>query len=1646
MSLEDLVDRVYSGAHGRPSRPAERPGRTIEDLIEKVYGPREVDPASQRSEMPERASDVGSEGARLTIGQPEFVNPPGDRAAQPEPGFWEGLGGAVRSVPAQFVGGAQRVAGHLQAMMGREAEAQLTPKGPLAPAVQDPSTPARITLTRGGQPVLGEPDPAQRIAAAREQAAAGVARAEQAERDLRAVTPQRVGTAGQAVISLGQSAAPTLTGIAAGVLTKNPQLAMLIAGGGGGLMQGAETYGEAFAKTGDHRRAGVAGAVDAVLEGAGEALPLGIALKPGTPIAARLFNTIAAEAGQEAATQVMQDLHAFLNYNPEITLKEAWENLKVATLAGGLGGAVYGGAGAAIEGRGAAADVERMFDSVRPQVEPRRGSGFRPREVERPAGTVAVPITGEEEAWITQAARADRTAVPEGMRLVSGRLAMPEEAAGAVQEWLGSRVTAVPDQAPASLQDVQEALGEASGEPVARVEMETGEEPRAPGPMAVLPPTGTSETLAGQAPGLPALERADVDLPLAPQGDVPTHYRAAQPVRVTFEDGRVAEYLVKGMTPAHALWVAQERAFPGARVEALERAQPRAAGARAIPAAAPVAGASPAAVSSFAPGSRYTPLVDDAALPGSAGRVEGTPIRREDVLIPFLEALGAPIYEGRVRGRKRLGFYLPGKEAVRIKNKSDLEVAAHELAHLIDDRVFNGFGTRKGAPRTRPWVTGPSAHAYAQELASVSYDKSKVYEGWAEYVRLWMTQPAKARAAAPEFTKWFERFVQTHEYGPAIRKAQEGMRSWFEQDALNRARSKIGESRPLNEFLDGFWDRARQATVDDLHGIYRMERELTGEVAPVGAYETARTTRGAYAMVEGALRYGHPVRKSDGSTTFEGVGLEQILAPLSANLEEFLLYAVGRSAHELAGQGREHLFTPSEIRAMVGLERPEFRKAFEQYQAWNKGIVDFAEALGIINPETRALWRRAQYLPFYRVQQPRPTSRAGGVEGNWSGIHQLTGGTGNIRDVLQNMLQNASMLITEALRNEARAQVAALAEMAEGGGRFMVKIAPESRKVGVDRDQVRVALLEAAGLKGAGAQAAHAVKFVDMLFDQAPAFFDFFMHGQSPRGDNVVAVMRKGKPVYYEVADPILYRALLALHRPAQSKLVKWLGMPKRVGQASIVLTPDFAAANIMRDALMGAVMSRAGFLPAIDSIRGLTGRLTQDLAYREYLANGGGFTSYFRDEASFRAHLERFYARKGLDPRRVLDVPEKVVYGLETIFESFEVATRLGEYKKAKARGLHPRHAAYLAREISTDFAMKGDSEALGFLYDTVMFLRPAVVSWDRVARGILHDPNAGATMAKAGAIALVSAALYLLNRGRPEYDDLEDWDRDSYWHFFVPRPDGETLHLRMPKIWEIGALATLAERAVERTLEEAPADYAKDFGRVLTQQFGVDLMPQILAPLYEQATNRNTFTGRRIEPLGMENLQPFLRAKPTTSETMKALGMGTRDLPEWAQVNPVRAEAILRGYLNTWAFYGLLLTDEAFFSERLPERRLDQLPVVRRFLRQEPALHTRHETKFYELLDEAQRLRGTIRELDTMHRRDIAEDLELRREPLVGALPKLEHTQRRARAIANDMERVRQSDLSREEKRERLDRLTRERNELFQRTVEPVLDRVRP
>ena len=129
-------------------------------------------------------------------------------------------------------------------------------------------------------------------------------------------------------------------------------------------------------------------------------------------------------------------------------------------------------------------------------------------------------------------------------------------------------------------------------------------------------------------------------------------------------------------------------------------------------------------------------------------------------------------------------------------------------------------------------------------------------------------------------------------------------------------------------------------------------------------------------------------------------------------------------------------------------------------------------------------------------------------------------------------------------------------------------------------------------------------------------------------------------------------------------------------------------------------------------------------------------------------------------------------------------------------------------------------------------------------------------------------------------------------------------------------------------------------------------------------------------------------------------------------------------------------MLSDQAFFSDKLPEKRTDELPVVRRFYANDPARSTKYETMFYDLLGEAKRLHGTMRELDTMGLRTYADTKE--KEPLATESKSLDRAAKHLGVINKDAEAIRRDQtLTPEQKREKLDALTIERNALLKAAV---------
>jgi len=1065
-----------------------------------------------------------------------------------------------------------------------------------------------------------------------------------------------------------------------------------------------------------------------------------------------------------------------------------------------------------------------------------------------------------------------------------------------------------------------------------------------------------------------------------------------------------------------------------------------------------------------APGANYQGMIVDVYNPvavSEAAQNPPQPKTRESILKPLLKHFGVPLYQGRVRGSKRLGFYRPKKEEVRVKKMSDLEVTSHELAHLLQDRdpAFTGLYIGKGVPRN---VT--------QEVRALSYDDRKIHEGGAEFVRLWMTQPKEALARAPMMYSRFEAYLDKSPHGKALREAQKSMTEWYEQDALTRMRSKQGYQEDVNDFLNSYSDKFRQSVLDDLWGIAVAETTLKGRTKPGGMYETARLTRGLGKVMKGMVEIGAPKRlpggrivfldkdgnpsvlqtvKPDGkielqfNPKYKPWGLKQIFEPVRDDVANWGSYAVARRAEKLKAEGRENLFTNAEIKAGLALETPVFREVFDNWNKFNKQMLDFAQDAGVINPETRKLYDNGVYIPFYRADKQLGSGGKG--KGIFKPIKRLFGGTSNIGNPIENIFKNSTLLLRTAVMNHARRQVVDEIMESQGSARFLAKIPTDIKSVSIEREQLKRNF--AKNLKEMiGAEEYAQIKdLVDSHFAAIEPFVKFWQTGQEPHGENVIAVMRDGKAEYYEVADPLLFRALQALPRPIRQDIVKRvLSVPFKVIRGTITNSLGFMIRNFVRDPMMASTMSKLGHKPYVDSVRGIVSRLTEDPYYHEWLANGGGFASIYEETRNSTRDLDKFYRQRGIVGKMVIDTPAKMFTFLSQVGEVVEVGTRLGEFQRGIKQGLKSSTAALESREISTDFALRGDQAYLGFLYDTVPFLKAGIEGLDRVYRGLTTQTNRAVVAAKVAALAAASTIIYLHNRDNPLYQRLEDWDKDSYWHLFIPTKEALTTmiqtgslpssnpedlyhHFRLPKPWEVGIMGSMAERTMEGFLEGKPVEWSANMLRLVWQMLRYDVLPAGGQILLDQYSNNLSFFNRPIETPDMQQLEPWARSGPYNSRTLRWVGeKGIRQLPKGLQISPARLEALLRGFFNSWAATGLQIADGMFFDD-VPALRVEDYPGIASFYRQEPSRHTKYETMFYDMVKNANEARRTIREMDRTYRTGYADELEnspdnqeykyltkaekvvqsYRREMLdIIYMPDLETTRKYAATLAHDKE----------------------------------------
>ncbi len=843
-------------------------------------------------------------------------------------------------------------------------------------------------------------------------------------------------------------------------------------------------------------------------------------------------------------------------------------------------------------------------------------------------------------------------------------------------------------------------------------------------------------------------------------------------------------------------------------------------------------------------------------------------------------------------------------------------------------------------------------------------------------------------------------------------------------------RSLIQRARDwLTDIREDAGRRFTQAVFDQFHSLKAAEQDQFGGPldASVSAYEAALRTQSLDSVMSVVLR-NNPLRYNDQSGAFERLetyadgsaarGFIDIFEPLARSglLHLWKGYAVARRAQRLIQEGRERILDQADIDALLALRRehPEFEDVFHEWQKFNRAMLDMAEASGLINAQQRALFERQDYIPFYRVMDDGGVAAPGkkaGLANQRSGIRTLKGGEAQIGDVIENMVLNMTKLVDASFKNVAARRMVALLD-----GTGAISRAPmDFEKVyGVTADDAATAL-EDLGIQVTGTNMTNR--------DAAVALWQM----RPPRDPDVIHVMIDGKARYYRVHDDLLLRSVTALRPEQTNAIIQLFGGAKRLLTFMVTLDPGFMARNAVRDTLSAAIQTtERKLIPGVDSAKGFAAAMKEDPALLDIMAAGGGSGGFYATTpAKVRRELER---RLSPDDRsRIIDGMVRAKDAYLRIGQASEAANRIAIYNAAIKDGATRAQAVSEAQDL-LNFSMRGDHAAVRFLVAVVPFMNARLQGLYKLGRAGAVNPKG---MLLRGAI-LTAATMALMgaNWDDDEYWDLEEWDRDAYYHLKIA---GQWW--RLPKPFEIGAIfSTIPERMAAYAKEGREDLLARSMGKMLMDTFALNPMPQLVKPVYEQLANKNFFFDRPIVGQSLERLQPGAQSTPFTSDTLRELG-------EALNLSPVRMEHVVRGYLGTLGTYMLAATDTAvrFATDAppRPETAWSRVPVVGSFFRGEAeGRRTRWEEEFYGFRREADAVYSTIKRARELGDDKTADTLQAAEAGKLGVRPPLNRIEKVLQGIRREERQVyADRAMAPAEKRTRLDELQRRRTEVTRR-----------
>lgn len=849
----------------------------------------------------------------------------------------------------------------------------------------------------------------------------------------------------------------------------------------------------------------------------------------------------------------------------------------------------------------------------------------------------------------------------------------------------------------------------------------------------------------------------------------------------------------------------------------------------------------------------------------------GRNVTRKEILDAVNNLFNQRVKSGRLGRDNVRGWYNTKTDVIRSGNYGEIPTIMHELGHYVDnyfnfskDAQFNGEFNR-----------------VIQDRFGKAYNKLGMDgirgEGYAEFFKDYVSDRTKAKREFPEFYKHFkEAIAKEPELNGITNKLSKLVHEWHRQGGAERIKGSISfESKgKVSQAIDAVKrgeakDVIKKAlndvytkVIDELNPLKDLVEEVerqTGEKIAFddNPYMQAWLARGWVGKAETLIEHGAPEHGIKPlKDILKGIGEKEH--------KEFSAYLVALHDLDLHKNKQKATFDYTEDAAVLGKHagNERFQKAAVEIYKYQDYLLQMLVKEGMLTAKAYHTMRKMypHYIPFFRdMSDAGMQSFLSGGKGFIdvsSPVKRFKGSTRDIIDPLENIIKNTFQFYNTIERNHV--------------GRTFAKLADKN---GVGQIVERV-------------------------------------YGNKAKTDNTFNVWVGGEKVTYETT-PELIQTMRMLDKDQSNMVAKILSYPANWLRAGATLSPEFILRNPVRDMIGASIYSKHGFIPVVDTFKGLALFLKKGELYWDYMKSGAAHAAMVSLDRDYLGGQLRDIMSRDSKVTKLIKNPIEV---LRAMSEATEIATRLAEFDNARKgyiglgnrlfgkdrKPLTAREAALESRDITLDFSRRGSHTKKA--NQVIAFFNAAIQGADKMARAFKEDPR-GMTVKTMLYITLPSVLLWYMNKDDERYQELPQWEKDTFW--IIP---GKENMYRVPKPFEAGVLfGTAFERMLQYFDDKKNNRKSvgfKGFGDRVIDSLAPSFMPTAMIPVVEAMTNYSLFRQRNIIPQSQENLPARLQYGANTSEVAKFVG-------DKINVSPYIVDNTIRGYGGGLAGLGLSAVD---------------------------------------------------------------------------------------------------------------------------------------